>query len=139
MEKFENLLSKLKKNTYKKIVFNSRLTVGVENCLFHYQYYDNLEGVIISSTPQEGGVSQNQGGPIQLNKEIYESFQKCCQQIKNVFDNARKIKEQYKEKKTHILELNDDFSEVREEGVMFTCHKSSQDKKSQPLNYWVVG
>lgn len=62
-----------------------RLTVGMDNCLFHFQYYDNLEGVFISSEADVGGASK-------LNEDIYKSFQTACQKIKHVFDNARKIK-----------------------------------------------
>jgi hypothetical protein len=62
-----------------------RLTAGIDNCLFHFQYYDNLEGVFISSEADVGGVSQ-------LNNEIYKCFQTACQKIKQMFDSARRTK-----------------------------------------------
>ncbi|XP_053400614.1 protein inturned-like [Mercenaria mercenaria] len=107
-----------------------KLTVGIENCLFHFQYFDNLEGVFVSSEADAGGVSQ-------LNDEIYKCFQTACHKIKHMFDSARKTKEQSKDRKQHVCGLNDDLVDVREEGVMFTC--TNQDKKSQPFCYWVVG
>lgn len=113
---------------------NSRrkLAVGVENCLFHFQYLDNLEGVFVSSDKETAGASQ-------ISKEISEGFYKCCRQIKHSFDAARKIKEQKKDGKAHVLGLNLDFSSVREEGIMFICPSSVTDKTGPPLSYWVVG
>lgn len=62
-----------------------RMTVGVSNNLFHFQYYDNLEGVVISSQSDVGTASK-------LNEDIYENFIQACQKIKKTFDNARKVK-----------------------------------------------
>ena len=62
-----------------------RLTVGVENTLFHFQYFDNLEGVFVCSEKETPGASQ-------ITKEISEGFHKCCKQIKRTFDAARKLK-----------------------------------------------
>ncbi|XP_060591133.1 protein inturned-like [Ruditapes philippinarum] len=111
---------------------NRKLTAGIDNCLFHFQYYDNLEGVFISSEADVGGVSQ-------LNNEIYKCFQTACQKIKQMFDSARRTKEQSKDRKQHVCGLNDDLVTAREEGVMFTCTLPNNDKKSHPLCYWVVG
>ena len=60
--------------------------MGVSNCLFHFQYYDNLEGVVISSQ------SDTESGVNQLNDNIYQNFVQASQRIKKNFDNARKIK-----------------------------------------------
>lgn len=109
-----------------------KLTVGIENCLFHFQYLDNLEGVLVSSDKEGSGASQ-------LSKDISQGFHRCCQQIKHLFDAARKIKEQRKDGKSHILGLNQDFASVREEGIMFVCPSSATDKTAPPLSYWVVG
>lgn len=49
------------------------------------------------------------------------------------------FKEQSKDRKQHVCGLNDDLVHVREEGLMFTCSVTHQDKKAQPLCYWVVG
>ena len=49
------------------------------------------------------------------------------------------FQEQKKDGKNHTLGLNQDFSSVREEGVLFVCPSSSQDKSAPPLSYWVVG
>lgn len=111
---------------------NRKLTVGIDNCLFNFQYCDNLEGVLISSEKENPGRCQ-------LNDEIFACFQKSCQKIKQGFDNARKVKEQSKDRKLHVCGLNDDFATVREEGVMFTCQPPGQDKKACPQCYWVVG
>ena len=62
-----------------------RLTVGVENTLFHFQYFDNLEGVFVCSEKETQGASQ-------ITKDISEGFRKCCKQIKHTFDAARKLK-----------------------------------------------
>ena len=62
-----------------------RLTVGVENSLFHFQYFDNLEGVFVCSDKETSGASP-------ITKQISEGFHKCCKQIKHTFDAARKIK-----------------------------------------------
>ena len=62
-----------------------RLTVGLENCLFHFQYIDNLEGVFVSSDKDPTGGSQ-------LSKEMLSGFHRCCRHIKQTFDDARKTK-----------------------------------------------
>ena len=64
-----------------------RLTIGLENCLFHFQYIDNLEGVFVSSDKDSTGTSQ-------LTKEMLAGFHRCCRHIKQTFDDARKIKVQ---------------------------------------------
>ncbi|XP_052792389.1 protein inturned-like isoform X1 [Mya arenaria] len=110
-----------------------KLTVGADNCLFHLTYIDHLEGVVISSLWEQGGACSP------LEAEIHHSFQLATQKIKHVFDNARKVKEQSKNEKAHVCGLNQDFVHVREEGVMFTCSPSSEDKKAPPLCYWVTG
>ncbi|KAL4230019.1 hypothetical protein ACF0H5_010406 [Mactra antiquata] len=111
---------------------NRKLSIGLENSLFHFQYYDNLEGVVISSETDSSTVNT-------LHDEIYNCFKKSCHKIKQLFDNARKIKEQSKTLKHHVCGIDDNFTAVREEGVMFTCSISQQDKKAPPLCYWVVG
>lgn len=114
-------------------IYTSRkLSVGAENCLFHFLYVDNVEGVLISSDSEPGTSSD-------MSHQIYTSFQKCCQQIKTLFDNARRVQEQSKNYQQHVLGLNEDFCKIQEEGVMFTCTDSNHNKKATPLFFWVVG
>lgn len=110
---------------------NRKLTVGQENCLFHFQYYDNLDGVVVSSGPVTAT-------DIQLNKDVYCNFTKCCQTIKNMFDAARRTREQLKREKERVIELNEDLTEIREEAVMFTT-PAPANRRGPTLMYWVLG
>ncbi|XP_052281531.1 protein inturned-like [Dreissena polymorpha] len=111
---------------------NRKLSVGMNNCLFHLLYIDNLEGVLISSSQQMAASPTNE--------QIHKCFKKAAQKIKTVFASAKQIKEQSKTERHHVCGSNDDFVHIREEGVMFTCNVTGPaDKKLSQLCYWVVG
>ncbi|KAK3600009.1 hypothetical protein CHS0354_012670 [Potamilus streckersoni] len=115
------------------VSFHRKLTVGTENCLFHFLYFDHLEGVVISTNQKLENSSH-------LARDIYQNFHHCCCQMKKSFDNARSKRVLIKEDKVGRYGIDDTFLMVREEAVLFTCTVSSTDKNSQTsLSYWVVG
>lgn len=112
---------------------NIKLTVGAENCLFHFLHIDKIDGVYISPSYQGQ----------ELDKEITHNFHACSTHIKHMFDKYR-YRKKYPSRDDTEMNFripscpDSSFYHIREEGVLFHLPQNGAEQKA--LNsYWVIG
>eukprot|EP00079_Xenopus_tropicalis_P020264 XP_012811015.1 PREDICTED: protein inturned isoform X2 [Xenopus tropicalis] len=118
-------------------IYNTiKLTSGPENTLFHYLYFETLQGVFISPTHKE---VEQLGGSI--HPQLIKNFHRCCLSIHSVFQQALNQKNSKQSDSVACMDVAG-FGPIKEHGVLFECSPENwnDQKKSPPtMSYWVVG
>ncbi|NP_001089157.1 protein inturned [Xenopus laevis] len=118
-------------------IYNTiKLTSGPENTLFHYLYFETLQGVFISPTHKE---VEQLGGSI--HPQLIKNFHRCCLSIRSVFQQALNKKNSKHSDSKACVDVAG-FDPIKEHGVLFECSPENwnDQKKSPPtMSYWVVG
>ncbi|KAK3909822.1 Protein inturned [Frankliniella fusca] len=107
-----------------------KLTMGLENIVFHYVHLDTAEGVLLS--------------PVKLCKsykisEILSKFRQSSMRIHTLFQNTTSFKKLKSAEASQSL-INKSLVAIKEFGVLFQYYFPQRgNEKSSHLTYWVVG
>ncbi|KAE8742738.1 hypothetical protein FOCC_FOCC011770 [Frankliniella occidentalis] len=108
-----------------------KLTMGVENIVFHYVHLDTSEGVLLSPVKscKSLGIS-----------DILSKFRHSAMHIHTLFQNTISFKKLKSAEASHSL-INKSLVAIKEFGVLFeySLPARGNEKSTSQLTYWVVG
>ncbi|KAG8453886.1 hypothetical protein GDO86_000491 [Hymenochirus boettgeri] len=131
-----NLRRSLTERESEELYNSVKLTSGHENTLFHYLYFETVQGVFISPTHKE--VEQLGGS---MHSQLVKNFHYCCLSIRSEFQHALK-EEKSKWSESGACVGVKGLCPVKEHGILFECSPENWDdqKKLPPtMSYWVIG
>uniref|UniRef100_A0A3B4AFX5 Protein inturned n=1 Tax=Periophthalmus magnuspinnatus TaxID=409849 RepID=A0A3B4AFX5_9GOBI len=115
-------------------MYNTKLSSGPDNTLFHFLLMDSVRGVFIA--PSHRDVSLLSGS---IHPQLITNFHHCCLSIRHAFRQSLPAKVR---PKATGLSGGWGLGPVKEHGVLFQCtppNWTDQKKPPPTMTYWVIG
>uniref|UniRef100_A0A3B4ZWF6 Protein inturned n=1 Tax=Stegastes partitus TaxID=144197 RepID=A0A3B4ZWF6_9TELE len=116
-------------------MYNTMLTSGAENTLFHYVLMETVQGIFIAPTHRE--VAQLSGS---IHPQLIRNFHHCCLSIRAAFQQSLPAR-QGRRAADRPQSGGWGLGPVKEHGVLFQCKPENwtdQRKPAPTMTYWVI-